>query len=158
MSIPVSGTVLSHRGGRTLVLWLWYYPPGRIFPWPFSDGGRLSPDNRRLSPLRRRLSLPTDRGPFQLPSACFRHKPSPLAPFYPRSSAKTPSFSATPTPNNEKPPPSPPSALPSGQTSPAAVSGRHCRGCLYHPFCPVLRPLDGRGSGLGRLFTRSTQV
>jgi hypothetical protein len=45
-------------------------------------------------------------------------------------------FPATLSPNDEKPPLFPPAALPYGQTSPVAVSGRRCGDCLYHPFWP----------------------
>jgi hypothetical protein len=54
------------------------------------------------------------------------NRPRPSS-FYPSSRPKPPSFTAIPPPTNEKPPLLPPAALPSGQTFPAAVSGRRCR-------------------------------
>jgi hypothetical protein len=128
---------------------------GRPPSQSFSDGAEAAP--RAEGPVPRAEGA----GPDSLPgavSAFVRVFSSQTAPFFPSSHPKTLSFIANVYPNSKKPPPLPSATLPSGQTSPAAVSGRHCRGCLYHLLCPVLRPLDGRRGGFGRVFTRSTQV
>jgi hypothetical protein len=65
-----------------------------------------------------------DRGPFRHPTACFHRKLPPPAPFFPGLSSKTPSFPAALPRQCEKSPLVPPAALPSGQTSPAAVLGQ----------------------------------
>jgi hypothetical protein len=106
--------------------------------------------------VRRGLPLVADRETFLRSYGRFYHELSLPASFTPILSAKTPFFPAALPHNGENPPLFPSATLSSEQTSPATVFGRHCRSCLYHPFCPVLRRLDGRHGGLGRVFTRGT--